>query len=306
MSLRAIVYIVGYGHSGSTIVGGSLATDQSLVWNAGAVWPVPNFFPRSSASCSCGEKVSECSFWNGVKTRYEEYSYDFDFTQLKSLAPYWEDERLSVYQRLLREARCLRRGRITSYLFERYRFLSRAFFNAIADEASAEIIVDSSKNVSRGFARLLTFPEYYVVHLIRNVKGVVISMKKPMILHHENDRMRAGRSAVRTALGWTLRNLQSLWLIHQSHQTSMTWKLESFTEAPLAHVQEFDRYTKLPIRSDVNDIVLASQHIAAGNPLRQKNRISIEKKHNESLPLCLIERISIELIARSLYKFLGY
>ena len=60
-----ILYIAGYGRSGSSILARLLAQQDGIV-SLGEFHMAPQKF-REDAPCSCGEPLSQCSFWAGRK-----------------------------------------------------------------------------------------------------------------------------------------------------------------------------------------------------------------------------------------------
>ena len=60
-----ILYIAGYGRSGSSILARLLAQQDGIV-SLGEFHMAPGKF-REDAPCSCGEPLSQCKFWSGHK-----------------------------------------------------------------------------------------------------------------------------------------------------------------------------------------------------------------------------------------------
>ena len=140
-----LIYIVGQGHSGSTLLDLLLSGHSDVVSVGEAKMFRP---PRVKSRCNCRrDPVGECPFWRRVGER---------FTR-KTSVPL-----AHLHLDTPDEAR-----------FEQHNL---AFFDAVARVSGKRVIVDSSKSLSR-LRRLsrLTGLEIDVIHLVRRPHGVVFS-----------------------------------------------------------------------------------------------------------------------------------
>lgn len=113
-------------------------------------------------TCACGQPLPECPFWgevlaSGVPSKVQLRKEHKLISREKGL-PYF----------LLSEARCRRYARIQDRVFQ-----------AIFQETGAKVLVDSSKNITRGLA-LLRASRYDVriLHLVRDPRGFINSRNK--------------------------------------------------------------------------------------------------------------------------------
>lgn len=140
-----LVYIVSLGHSGSTLLD-LLISGHPAVATAGEA---KNLNPRrmSRRRCHCGQRVSECPFWQRVA------------------AVLWERHQLP-FGALDLESGC-------DATFEMHNL---ALFSAVREVTGRDIIVDSSKNVER-LRRLLDTGRFDIrpIHLVRAPHGFVYS-----------------------------------------------------------------------------------------------------------------------------------
>lgn len=142
-----VIYIVGMGRSGSTLLD-LMLDSHSQVRSLGGVRRMTNAL---RTSCACGAPVrAECSFWEAIDAELER---DIDGGL----------ENLEVNSR---DDAVFRRDNV-------------GLFRAAAKAAGTDYIVDSSKSVSR-LKRLLALPELeiYPVHIVRDPCGYVYSQKK--------------------------------------------------------------------------------------------------------------------------------
>lgn len=142
-----VVYIVGMGRSGSTLLD-LLLDAHSEVCSLGGVRRLTNAL---TASCPCGvEDRYQCNFWGAVNTELHRMLG----SGLDAIDPSSDDDAT----------------------FRRH---NRALFAAAERVSGNATIVDSSKSVSR-LARLMTHLdiEIYPVHIMRDPRGYVASQRK--------------------------------------------------------------------------------------------------------------------------------
>lgn len=143
-----VIYFVGMGRSGSTLLDLQLDA-HSNVCSLGGVRRMLNALDRQS--CACGvPTLRECGFWSDIDDRlHQRLNHGLD--------------RLRVHAR-------------DSATFRRH---NTALFEAAAEAAGVEFIVDSSKSVSR-LGRLLkeTDIEILPVHIVRDARGYAYSQQK--------------------------------------------------------------------------------------------------------------------------------
>ena len=139
-----VIYVIGSGRSGSTLLG-QLLGGHSEVFYAGEAYNYRNSHLHARAGrerwCSCGEPVYGCAFWQRVRDR---------------LAGEWGDPLLDLKDR------------------DPATFSARnaSLFRALQAESGCRVIVDASKRHYR-LNLLLQSPEFEVtiVHLVRDARA---------------------------------------------------------------------------------------------------------------------------------------
>jgi hypothetical protein len=172
MSAARVLYIGGWGRSGSTLLSHLLGAldgfvsvgELRYVWQAG---------PAADELCGCGERFSACPFWQSVG--------DEAFGG-------WDS--VDVQEALALEAAVLRHRNIPLLamprLFpaharkvDRYAALTSALYRAVAKVSGAATVVDSTKNPPYAyFLRRAASVDLRVLHLVRDSRGVVHSWAK--------------------------------------------------------------------------------------------------------------------------------
>lgn len=142
MSAR-IVYVVSRAHSGSTLLDLLLSSHASVF----SVGEAKMFAQEPDKQCTCGaEHWKACRFWSAVDRRMRaDGGEGVGHPAIES-----DDART----------------------FARY---NRRFFDAVADESGAPVVVDSSKDYARLARFLASGLDVDVVHLLRHPCGVAYS-----------------------------------------------------------------------------------------------------------------------------------
>lgn len=160
-----IAYIAGCARSGTTLLARLLGELPGFV----SIGEAGSYFflndrhtPDLSAQCGCGADTSKCSFWSSIV----------------------RDQQLKGAARPFARYRYVHRAFLWNPVAhsDLQNFLAHAseFYHKVAELAGATVVVDSSK--SPQFAALLALApnvEVHIVHLIRDLRGVVSSERVP-------------------------------------------------------------------------------------------------------------------------------
>ncbi|MCA1705589.1 MAG: sulfotransferase, partial [Actinobacteria bacterium] len=169
-TVASLVYIAGYGRSGSTILERLLARDPRVL-PTGELYQFFTVLDGPDDRCSCGSQIADCPFWEGVYSRFRS----------KRVGPLdeWEPIRQVVESARWRRGRSIfgaKGGRLA------YGSMMREVISAIEAQLppGVEWITDSSKsayetaNRPTGLHRLAQV-DVSVIHLIRDVRAVMWS-----------------------------------------------------------------------------------------------------------------------------------
>jgi hypothetical protein len=183
-----VAYILAASHSGSTLlslllgVHPKIASIGEMKLSAAAIGDIVLY------RCSCGRPIRECWFWQKLKEGMAAQGCEFDLAE----------PRIDFRTVESRYARWLLRPMYRGALLEAVRDIAlscsgtwrkqlseihqrnAALASTICEIASAEIVVDSSKNALR-LKYLLRNPglNIKVIHLIRDGRGVVLTYMDP-------------------------------------------------------------------------------------------------------------------------------
>ncbi|MFD1947918.1 sulfotransferase [Nocardioides aestuarii] len=159
------------GRSGSTLLERVLGAVPGSV-NAGEVNAIFSRVSTQDQRCGCGEPFSTCSFWAAVGDRA--FGGWGDVTaRMAHLQP-----RL-VRQRFVPQLATGRFGATYARELDDYLDVHRRLYDAIAEVAGAEVVVDASKSTAQLFAlRRIEGLDLRVVNLVRDARGVAHSWSK--------------------------------------------------------------------------------------------------------------------------------
>ncbi|SMX47300.1 sulfotransferase family protein [Actibacterium lipolyticum] len=192
MSLK-VIYVVGYGRSGSTILDIALG-QHPKIFGAGEIAAMCRHVWANNEYCACGARIQECQFWPDVMAQWLPQAGGVDgfFSLAKQVEP------------LVSPARILGLGAV-----KRYADLSASLFQGVADAAGTDVLVDSSKMPGRGLALAESDQiDLRVIHLVRDARGVANAMSRPMEIDVEKGVQKKikARSPYRTAIRWRMYN----------------------------------------------------------------------------------------------------
>jgi hypothetical protein len=272
-----VVYVMGAGRSGSTVLDTILNNHEDVI----GVGELVHLFIEGSAqkeNCSCGESRDTCEIWHSVRERWSE---------LTGIASITEHERLMTkftrVQRLaIPEWHRLRPGNSDPDFAECLR-QTQATYQAIADATGKRVIIESSKNPLR--AKLLCLTpglDVRMVHMVRDVRGVVWSRMKPFAKSKEGGVPRDMKpKPIHLATGyWMFMNFLSERVRRAfPDQPSTRIHYEDFVTSPEQTLKEIGKtagldYSLVAQRLAAGD-AMAPGHLYAGNRVRTAGPITL-------------------------------
>jgi len=174
-----LVHIVAPSHSGSTLLTLLLAQHPDITtvgeMKANLVGEV------SAYSCSCGNLIADCDFWNTVTERMAERGFDFDITRCSLHFRLPEHRIVDRLARMDHAGPCFERLREfalnrSAAWRQHHRHVcdgTAALIDTVCDLNDARVFVDSSKHPVRlRYLRGLSGYPLKAIHLIRDGRGV--------------------------------------------------------------------------------------------------------------------------------------
>lgn len=163
-----ILYIMGFGRGGSTILEVLLANNPGI-FGSGELTHVFTDAVLRNVACSCGTASADCAIWSKVSKRL-----------------HWTKETAAANARILRQVEHHARfhlvaaGLMDRAIQDSYARINRDLFEAISEVTGADIVIDSSKYAGRALALHRAFPgRVQVISLTRSPGGLMRSFEKP-------------------------------------------------------------------------------------------------------------------------------
>lgn len=267
MSGPIVLYIAGFGRSGSTILA-NLLGEAPGVFSAGELSHFWGVMSSRTAICGCGLPARECPVWADVA---KSSNVDEDETR--------ELNRAAMALVRLRRLPGLALGRDFSIRPEDLRILARrseSIYNALGRSGDRRVIVDSSKMAS--YAYLLssaTSLDLRIVQLVRDARGVAHSWRrvKPFPVANRNMDLLSLRTSTLSWMAWNAA-AEALWRRPESVRSGryLLVRYEDFVRRPRETARRILEMvgmgdSDLPF-IDETTARLSVNHTISGNPNR--------------------------------------
>lgn len=259
-----VLYIAGFGRSGSTMLD-NLLGQVSGFFSAGELCYTWAHDLAEVGLCGCGAPLADCEIWGPV---FGNLDGAVDASEMA------RQESEALRTRHLPLMLTSRGGKMLEKRLRGYVPNLERFYREVRHVTGCEVIVDSSKSPSYGYAiGLVPAIDLYVVHLVRDPRAAAYSWLKKKL---QPDRGEEGymdqHHPTKSSLMWTVWNAAAEALWRRSRERYLLLRYEDLVADPRAAllrvlelVGEGDR--DLPfVRGD--EVDLGINHTVAGNPNR--------------------------------------
>jgi len=268
-SVGPVVYILGAGRSGSTLLERVLGQDPRVatlgevhhLWQRGIV---------RNELCGCGRYFHDCTYWSEIGQRAFGGWSQVDLGEVRRLA-----DRVDRQRHLGRTATAWPTGS-TVRAVERYAGYYRRIYQAALDISGAEVVIDSGKHPSLALAlshdRSI---DLRALHMVRDSAGVSYSWSKqqarPEARSQENATMKQ-YSTARSIAYWLSVNGESE-LLRLRRVPFARLRYEDFVSTPNVTLPSVWTALGLPgappaLVDHEGHVDLGPNHTVAGNPSR--------------------------------------
>jgi len=271
---KTVVYIAGYGRSGSTLLERILGSHDAIV-GSGEFANLLDLLDNEDAFCSCGRPLQNCALWSDVIERSGVVVHD--------------SAKLKAIQKRV-EALVALPNHISKQDKEMYREYAQGLCAIIFEKLPAEVsyVVDSSKTARQTFFRPIALSRIAslnvkVIHLVRDGRGCMWSNLKG-----SNRRMEMGLAphvpfaALRTAVSWPLANIAAhiFQAIHPRDDYCRI-RYEDFVEDPARTLTRLGDFLGISFNGQIETLNSSGEiplgHQIAGNRLRSQKKVILKK-----------------------------
>lgn len=258
-----VVYIIGAGSSGSTLLGKFLGAHSKMV-NVGEISHIDRY-RALDLTCGCGERLSKCPFWNQI------------FNSDALMSPVKPNN--TLYRFIRYRSDCTRRD---PHFFETLN-RNKKLYRHISHSSGKNIIVDSSKDIIRLYYLFRSGDINVIpIFLVRDGRAYINSLRK-----------RLGMSAFRSMFRWIRLNLYSEWFIKKFlggkrlknknfarfvNNRTIHLSYEEFTQRPEEVLQDICEKLGLKYEEGMTDHSDYNQHTISGTKRASKiSKVSQDK-----------------------------
>ena len=264
-----VLYVAGWGRSGSTLLGRVLGQIEQffLVGELRYMWDrglIENRF------CSCGAPFDQCPVWQQVVSR----TFVNEGISAETMVGLRE-QGLRTRHILLTPARKSLQAKIAN--MGEYPGSVEKLYNAVREVSQSRVIVDTSKFPSYGYVlRNIPSVELYILHLVRDPRAAAYSWESRRKLKLDygagSDKFMTSHNFAESSLAWSEWNLAIENLRRQEPERYMLLRYEDFVENPRNSVDSILRFldeegAKSPFISE-RQVRLEVPHTFSGNPDR--------------------------------------
>ena len=262
-----VLYVAGFGRSGSTLLGNVLGQLDGFV-SVGEIGHIWKHGLILNKACGCGALFKECEMWLPV---FEEAFGGMDRVdpwKMIRLRESWARTK-HIPLMLAPPGRRLVKRRLAEYLDN-----LRRLYHAVQSTTGSEVIVDTSKFPSYGYVLgMIPSVDLHVVHLVRDPRAVAYSwLQRRLQPDPESPEFMAQYGPVASSLRWMARNLATEALWWRSPKRYLMLRYEDFVAEPrktIRRVLELVQEEKAPLPYAAEHAVkLGVNHNIWGNPSR--------------------------------------
>jgi hypothetical protein len=269
--MKTIIYIAGYGRSGSTLLD-IILSQSKYIKSTGAL---SNFseWVLNDRKCACGESLSECVVWSSIIHKFCDRhgesaieQYELLRKRYESRSSFWKGIFVSPFGR-------------DYNIYTKY---TKSLYDLIFNEFDTAVLVDSSKSSTDSVLRaynLSKIDEFDVkyIMLVRDPRGCIYS-----VINGKGSPERVRKKypkfiwALRAVNGWLQANFYANYSMSQLQKDNVIMvSYEEFISDPLNTIGRLSEFTGVDL-SDVNSVIANGKDIVPGHNLGG-NRLRFSK-----------------------------
>jgi len=266
--MKTLLYILGYGRSGTTLLDWLLGSHQSIV-SVGEIGRLPNEIINNCMPkfCGCGKKLNECNLWATIIDESKEIIKNQDIS------------------------------------FSHWNLFLLEHIERFSDDT--QVIVDSSGDLER-IKKILSSDlsrEYKIkiLYMTRDARAVIYSAS---IRGYNRGKWKP--SVFRASLSWLYRNTRMLKFVQSlDKNTCLQTNYESLTEHPEITLLNIYSFLNLPEpKFDFNNLTTINHTYAGNYKLRGQTILKIKKDNLWMNKISKKDLALIELITGRLNRHL--
>ncbi|MCX7423169.1 MAG: sulfotransferase [Planctomycetia bacterium] len=274
-----VLYVMGAGRSGSTLLDSILANHPDAV-GGGELVNLHSAGWSSNEVCACGKLGTECDFWTRVRSAWQRRIPDATVASYIALQKHFE---FPHWFGLIQFARLARQRFFPSGAFQTYLRQTAALYQAIVEVSGRSIVVDSSKTPIRAavLSRIQGL-DLRLIHLVRDARAVAWSRRKSLA----TDQAAGVQTTIKprpswySAGYWALINLLSMLVCLLSGSRSLRLRYEDFVTEPKRELERLGTLCDLDFTATITALLhgdpIRVEHPIAGNRMRMGGSVRLK------------------------------
>lgn len=287
-----IIYIMGRGHSGSTILAGLLGHAPDVEGVGELIYPM-------NKSCGCGRSFADCSFWQKVRSDFE---HESDLPWDQSIRLIQEQANILQFPKTWFAVR-------NSSRVQELGAINQQIVRSVLRVAEKHYLVDASKQPTRALFLMRCAPQARFVHVVRSPEGYFRSYFSRIKAGRVNFLRREYRSGpldflmlTLVAVSWVIANVQCELVRLLAPSRVLRVRFEDLTRNPEQELQRLAPFVELDLCPVIEAVRQGQRmkvgHIIGGNDnMRSSDGFRLEHKKSEQAPLPWHYRTTVRLIS---------
>ncbi len=274
-----VVYIMGAGRSGSTLLDALLGNHPDVV-SVGELTNLHFAGWSNGEYCACGKQGNVCEFWSEVLREWKQRDASADVVDYIAMQKRFESFRFFGW---IRWVRFFRERFFRSRRFQRFLHQTENLYAAIRQVSGKSIIVDSSKNPLRAcLLSLIPGIDLRIVHLVRDGRAVAWSRKKAFDRNGKGGVSNTipSRPIWFSVVYWMLVNLVAGMVRTVGSDNAMLVRYENLVTTPQVVLGQIATLANV----DLTEVARAAtagesmriRHIISGNRLRMAGSVTLQ------------------------------
>jgi hypothetical protein len=305
-----ILSVVGAGRSGTTVLASILGEVDGFESAGELRW----FWERGLGEqrpCGCGKTPQDCPVWSRVAAEFATGSGPGQHWSLTDVVGAQHEVARYLNLRRLLRAIDTRPGGWPA--LDLVRTATGDAVRAFAEVTGARVVVDTSKRPQDAavFA-MLAGVEHYVLHIVRDPRGVVYSWRRRKSFRSDRGTHTMGtRSLPSSVRAWLFNSVGAELLRRRVPETRwLHLRYEDFAANPRRSVESIMRFLgedAMPPFEDDHSVALHPNHIVAGNPSRFTTgtiTLRVDEEWRDAMPHR--DQLLVELATKPLMMRYGY
>lgn len=259
-----LVYILGHGHSGSTLLD-MLLGSHPIVFSLGEMryfddWRVNNDL------CTCGKSFQECKFWSQILSQFDKPT---DYLLHQNLSVFGKGQRFLIDLAIHRTSSDLSRFilRLAPNVYQQAKNAEN-LYQTIRKCSKASVLIDSSKSIRHGGLLYALQPESTkMIYLTRDGRGWFASQLKRTTL-----------TPTQLAISWLRQTQQTETFLSTLPNSAYIHVLyEQICRETEDTIRSLCDFISIPYEDRIMDFRQIEHHNIGGNPMRLKSQAEIRE-----------------------------